>query len=533
MDQFTGGDGNGGAGAPQVMPAYEPVQVYAPVQAPPKRPINKKLLWIVCGAAALVVVAVVLVLSLASGGGEGVKSDPMLFVEDDSVYLAVGAVSIELEDAVFTESAYGSPHLNAGLSADGNTLYYLADVKASSGEGDLMRIALGNAEAEPERIAEDVYSAQIAPDGSKVLYISDAESHEGDLYLCTPGGKPERIAEEVSVDSYGFSPNGSRIFYARQDGDTATLVTYSGGSEKEIAELDKEYYALMDDAGRVLFETYDSDEYTLYLYVNGDTERICRSDDYISLYQAFGRMDEFLYAVDDELFYYAQGDETSLSDEYYWMHFPGNSGDPRVAADKRFVLVEGDSDLSVLYDVTIPGEPVKIGKTDRVYDHAVDSGFRYCAYMYHDTLYLTRKAGSSWSDREEVCENPYRAAFDDNGTTLYYIVLEDASDASGDLCRMALATGKAETLMEDVTSFSFSGGAVYALNDDGEVHLVIGEDNTVQVEDDINGLYTGRDGVYAFGTDGSLYCLSGKESERISRNAAAVYFYGNITGAFE
>ncbi len=526
MDQFSGGEGGGGV--PQAAPAYVPPQIYMPPQAPPKRRMSKKLLWIVCGAAVLVLAAVVLVLCLPTAGGSDIRRNPLLFMEDGSVYLAVGAESIELEDASLSESSYDNPYLNAELSADGKTLYYLADVN-SSGEGDLMRIALGDAKAEPERIAEDVYTAQIAPDGSKVLYVSNAESGTGDLYLCAPGAKAEKIAEEVSAVGYGFSPNGSLIFYSLRDGGTTTLVTYSGGSVKEVADIDEGLllYEYMDDAGRMLFETCSNDEYALYLFANGDTERICRSDYNIAFYQVFGRMDEFLYAADDELIYYAQGDEKSLSDEYYWVQFPGYKWyDPRVAADKRFLMVVGDSDPSELYDVTIPGEPVKIGKTDQVFDTMVDDGFRYCAYTYHDTLYLTRKAGSGWSDREEVCENPYRVAFDDSGTTLYYIALDDPADSSGDLCRMSVTSGRAETLMEDVTAFSFYGGQVYALNDDGEVHLVTGEDKSEQVEDDISSLYTADGGLYAFGTNGSVYFIHGKESERVSRNAVAIGFYG-------
>jgi dipeptidyl aminopeptidase/acylaminoacyl peptidase len=302
MDQFSGG-GNSGFDAPQAAP------VYAPVQAPPRAGKKKLWLWI-AGGAALVVLVIVLALCLAPGGAGGEEPWPVLFAEDGDVYLAAGTETIRLDDAAFAPG--DSSYLNAMVSADGKTLYYLADVSGSSGEGDLMRITLGSANAEPEIIAEDVYSAQISADGKKILYLSDVENGAGDLYLCAPGGKAETIDESVGSGAFGFSPGGGLFCYTLVDGSgDQTLMLYSGGKATEVMDADDEpIWSLdVDDSGRVVFETYSFGDNgtTLYVYANGKADRISRNARHIL---TFGRADEFLYYTGDhELVYYARGGE--------------------------------------------------------------------------------------------------------------------------------------------------------------------------------------------------------------------------------
>jgi hypothetical protein len=188
MDQYPGSGEGGGFIAPQgIAPDYTPA--FTPVQAPPKK--KKRWIWIAGAGVVIVAAALVLVLCLSPKPGGGAVPDPMVYAEGEDVFLAAGAESIQLDDASFVEG-YESRYLNAPLSADGKTLYYLADVSSSSGEGDLMRVSVGSEKARPECIAQDVYSAKISADGKKVLYLSDYKDGGGDLYLCAPGGDAEK-----------------------------------------------------------------------------------------------------------------------------------------------------------------------------------------------------------------------------------------------------------------------------------------------------------------------------------------------------
>ena len=531
MDQYTVGGGNGDFSAQQVMPAY------APMQTPPERAGKKLRLWIVCGTAALVVAAVVLVLCLTPGGTGSSNLDPLIFMEDDDVYLTVGAETIQLDDAAFGVG-YDGQYLNATASVDGKTLYYLADVNSNSGEGDLMRITLGNANAKPERIAEDVYSARISPDDKKVLYISDYEDGEGDLYLCTPGGKPEQIGESVVGRSYSFTPNAGIVYYAMvNNSDGFTLLQYSGGKSTEIADVDDASLSgmYMDDNGRMMYKAYnyEDSEYTLYLYANGDSERICRDTEYIYTYPIDGSAAEFLYSSEDSLYYYSRGDEESITDAFYGIDFLQHYEryDPRQGNGGHLMFSEGEtSEDLTLYEVSLPGEPVKISKMDGSY--IVSENGATVAYVSNNKLYFVKKTGSSWGSREKVCESVWNYAFDESGRYLYYIAA-DGESYSGELCRIPLSGGEEEVLMRDVTQYLLSGSQVYAIDEDGEAYFIVNEDDSESIEDDITAIYEAADGVYMVGSDGDLYYYNGRESERISRSAVVVWCNGYITGMYD
>lgn len=519
-----------------MMPAYVPPQVYSVPQTPQKRPRSKKLLlWIGCGAAALVIVAVVLVLCLSPGGTGGAKPEPMLFMEDEDVYLMAGTETIQLDEAAFA-AGYESNYLNAMVSVDGNTLYYLADVNSSSGEGDLMRIALGKANAEAESIAEDVYSARISADDKKVLYISDYEDGAGDLYLCTPGGKPEQIGESVYGRNYSFTPNAGIVYYTTTDGSGGfSLMQYSGGEETEIEDMDDASPSgmYMDDSGKALYKVYSEEdgEYTLYLYTNGKSERICTDTEYIYTYPILCKADEFLYGIEGELYYYRQGEDERVTDEFYGIDFMQPSFDPREGNGRHFMLTEGEtSEDLVLYEVNLPGDPVKIGKMDGSYITS-ESG-TMIAYRSNDNLYLVKKAGSGWSDREKICEDPLYASFDESGRYLYYIV-KDGDNYSGDLCRVRVSGGEEEVLMSDVTEYFLTGSGVYAIDDEYEAYFVMGEDDSESIEEDIYSVYNAAEGVYLSSNGGELYYYNGGEGERISRDASVVRCNGYISGQFD
>lgn len=531
MDQYpvVGGE-NGYTGLPQAAPAS------APAQMPPKRAGKKLWIWIACGAAAVVAV-VVLVLCLAPGGAGSTEPQPMLFLEDDDVFLTVGTETIQLKDAAFAPG-YENQYLNGMVSVDGKTLYYLADVSSNSGEGNLMRISLCNANAKPERVAEDVYSGRISPDDKKILYISNYEEGEGDLYLCTPGGKPEKIAEEVMGRYYAFTPNAAYVYYAvSNNSDGFTLLRYSGGKSIEIADVDDASLSgmYMDDSGKMIYKVYSEEdsEYALYLCVNGDSERISRDTDYIYMYPLNAGVDEFLYSSADSLYYYGRGDEEELTDAFYGINFLQHYEhyDPRQGNSSHFMFSEGETSESLtLYDVTVPGEPIKITKMEGSY--LVSKNGVYVAYESNDNLYLVRKSGSGWGSRDKICEDVLNYSFDESGKYLYYTTSDDDS-YSGDLCRLPLSGGDEEELLSDVRQYLIVDSKVYALDEDGEAYLVLNADDSKSIEEDISGIYEAKGGIYLLGSGGELYYYNGRENERLSRDATVVWCNGYIGGLFD
>jgi len=566
MDQYNGGNGGGyppqggnvppqGDNAPLQQGGYVPPQQgyvppqqggyvppqqggYVPPQTaymPPQAPPKKKKLWLLIGGAAVIVIAVVLVLVLTLGKGGTVSdpTDPVLFVEDGDVYLAVGTESILLEDAAWA-SGYEGDYLDAWMLYDGSTLFYLADI-GKSGEGDLMSIALGNANAEPECVAEDVYTARISADGKQILYISDAEDSVGDLYLCSPGGKPEQIDDSVWSSHYGFSPNGKMFYYLQEDSKgNQTLMMGKGNEPEEITDIDESWASdvYLDDSGRILFNAYDTDEgeYTLYLYANGDVDRISRDAYYLT---TFGSAVEYLYCTgDDELYYVNGSDETCITDQWYNLRFPKSawkSQDPRVAHEAHFLFGEGESYEEItMYEYSATGESVKIGRRNGGY--AIDENLHYIAYEWDDTLYLSRKESRGWSSREEICEYTIDFDIDEAGRYLYYISC-DEGEYSGDLCRVPLAGGDEEVLLKDVTEFLLWEGGVYALTDENEAYIVLNEDDSERLEKDITDFYRTEGGIYLAGEDGELYFYGGGDVERLSREASVVDIYGVIGSA--
>jgi hypothetical protein len=519
MDQYPGG----GSGT------YEVPQGVAPAYVPAPKPKKKLWIWIAAGGGALVVILVlVLVLTLGGGGNSGkAVVGPMIYTEDGDAFLAVGAQSIPLDDAGYS---YGG-HLNAIVLEDGSTMFYMADVSESSGEGDMMRIQLGSAKAEPEIVAEDVYGAEISDDGGKILYVTDVEGGAGDLYICTPGRDPQPVDE--SVYRFSISPNGKYVYYTVVDDDfNETLYLYSGGEPEEVMDIDEEEAlssGYIDDSGRILFTVDDSDDHTvLYLYANGNAEKISKDT---GAYRMLDSAVEFFYVEDTEdgteLYYYNAGEEVCVTKEFDGLDFP-TIVNTNEHFDRHFVYQEtSDSGKITLYECVLPESSTKMLKVDGSY--SIDPTFKAIAYSDDGELCLARKSGSSWEDVQDVCDYSPSYRFDENGRYLYYISADDG-DYVGDLCRIPATGGEEEILLEDVTSFLLAGGKVYAINEDGEAYLVTNPKDSVKIEEDIISLYEAASGIYLTGDDGELYYYNGGEAERISRDASTIGYSGYIAG---
>lgn len=475
------------------------------------------------------------------------STNPMPFIYRDGsdVYLAVGAKSIKLDDTALSQGS-----LNASVSPGNDTLYYLSNAYSSSGEGDLMRISLGNADAKPERIAESVYSARISADGERILYLTDIKKGAGEpdafstsygagkLNICSPGGEPTVIGDTASDMCYGFSLNGSYAYYVVRSNGKSTLMLYSGNETKELYSIsgNKIFDSIyVDDSGRVLFAVYSKPQYDLYLYEGGNA-KLVKANALITF--VFGNANDFLYySPYGRMGYFLQGNKTTITkDAFCYVRFPAIEGDfthlrfpgnvhrydPR-EVPKHFLYAEATSGGYMLYEISLPGEGIEIGKSDDCSplnsSYRIDSGFRYVAHKFENTLYLAKKTSGKWED-VKVCLNPSYFEFDDSGDYLYYI----EGVRSGDLCRISTSTGEAETLLKDAVKFLLWQGDCYAVNVDYEVYLVKNGKDSQKLENGIYGLYPGEGGVYAMGRD--IFFLSGGKSEKIASDAGLLEISG-------
>ena len=125
-----------------------------------------------------------------------------------------------MEDAQFTDYS-----LNGMVDSDREYLYYLADT--DDGEGTLMRLKLNDPGAKPEKFSEDVCSADISRDGSRLMLIKNVKDGSGDLYLWTAAGE-EKLDSSVDTIKYSFSYGGNALWYVKNDGsgDTEEQTLY-------------------------------------------------------------------------------------------------------------------------------------------------------------------------------------------------------------------------------------------------------------------------------------------------------------------
>lgn len=506
----------------------------------PKRQ-GKKTLWlcIVGGAVLLAVLALFLIFIFApaSTSGTDVDSDaglsPLIYKSDGAIYLAAGGQSIKLDGAA------GDYGFRGEASADGNSLYYLANLN-SSFKGDLMRIALGVKNAVPERIAKDVYSAKISPDGKNILYISNANSYDinGALYLCEPKGEPVLIAQYVSGLNYGFSSDGSYVYYCTYDADThiQKLYLYSSGESKEIFENNdgNGLSVYVDKDGRALIAAGDFGfveklDYAVYVYDGSEAKRIAEHAVFV---RSLGSADEVVYVTqDNELIYYDGANKQVISDKTSGLKFTDNmwfsmTGD-------RFVFAEGGEDInsSVLYEFTVHDGKAVIGHTSLRYFANTD--FSRVAYYTQDGLYIASKENGKWNETK-IAGRGGEPQFDSDGKYIYYTSSSDNTLEKNTLYRMSLSGGETETLLTGTEKFLLWNNECYVLSTEGDLYRITGVNDCVLLQEGfaeehfhvtpihLSGLIAAKEGVYAFNyKDNSypvfsdIYYISGSKSERV------------------
>lgn len=182
-------------------------------------------------------------------------------------YVAAGNVS-----AVFDEE----DTQNFYLSADGKTLYYLADVPEEKNYGELYQVSISSS---GELGDPDLYDSDVCTDyfrfsgDGKLLYFKDYKDSKGELYA---DGK--RIDYDVYSNNIQYDEDTGRITYFidwNYEKRYGTLKTYAGKEPEKIADDTHSYYVMPN--GNVLYlydyslKHYQGD---LYLWNKKEAEKI-------------------------------------------------------------------------------------------------------------------------------------------------------------------------------------------------------------------------------------------------------------------
>lgn len=182
-------------------------------------------------------------------------------------YVAVGAVSAGLDQ---------DEARNFCLSADGETLYYLAEIPEDKNYGELYRVSVSSS---GELGTPELYDSDVCTDNvyfiseDKLLYFKDYKEDKGELYI-----NQEKIDYDVNAYTIHYNKDADRITYYidwNSDKGYGTLKTYTRKEAEKIADDVHAYSALPN--GNVLYlYDYSQKHYRgdLYLWDKKDAEKI-------------------------------------------------------------------------------------------------------------------------------------------------------------------------------------------------------------------------------------------------------------------
>lgn len=455
---------------------------------------------------------------------------PMLYMDGDDLYMAVGDQTMLLDDAAVTVNGT-SGTLRGEFSDDNQTLYYLADVSDGETAGTLM--AADAKTMTKMRIADDVYLAKTG--GDRVLYFTDAQpGMVGTLNVAKAGGQSERIADSVLSNYYGFSKNSKNIYYTTlsDTGDAENPYHFElfikEGNNQAVKRLEGDgrgdtiletFFGqiVLGNGGQLLFtrmgtaEEQESGQYVLTLNANGNAEDITGN---AVIVQTFENPDDFLYSVDSELYYKAPGaGEVRLSDDYSGAVFTPYYGEPeKYVPEKRFLLVESKTgedgapaDSVTLYDQEIGKDKVKIISADPG-TAVINPQFDAVCFKDGGKLCLMVKKGGEWGERISLCDNAMGWIFDRSGKNLYYIEQSKSDATDGDLIRYRLSDGQTGVLLYDAGTIYQTGVGIFSKTADGDMVWMDGSGRQQTLPEDTAGAMEAKGGYYAAVT-GSAYDL--------------------------
>lgn len=479
---------------------------------------------------AAIIIALLLLISPASGSKMQERDpQPLLYLQDDEAYLAVGSRTVELEGAVVMDSEYGYDKVNSQISFDNRYFIYLANVEEDTGAGDLMLIDL-KGDLEPERIEEEVCSASLSDLGNYIMFFKDIEDGVGTLYHGKVGEEAEEIAYNVLPLDFAMSSNGKNFYYnAQQNDDTWGMYICKNGEEPEkVKEADFANGEIIDglnitDAGVFLFSYEEDGQRKIYTYENGDEEKYA-GDIFMEMVIDAEKY-EMIYSEGDSLYYKTMGeDKERITNNLHGIMYDYYFGpDPYHVYEPHFLLAESkgedDSGEVTLFEIEVGGEPIEIADAD-TWSYSVNSDFKWVSFKRDNKLFLVNKMGNEWGDRIELCEYSRQPNFGDNGKYFYYIELNDPTDEYGDLYRFELNSAKnePELMQYDVSGYYMCSGSIVTRANDDEIYRVDSKDDKKLLFDEkIYDLDYAPNGLYLY-TKANNYdifyiTLDGEEEE--------------------
>lgn len=182
-------------------------------------------------------------------------------------YVSVGSASAVLDEEDTQDFC---------LSADGRTLYYLAEVPEEKNYGELYQVSISSSGelGKPELYDSDVCADYIwfTKDG-KLLYFKDMKDSTGELYVAG-----EKIDYDVYSNSIQYDEDSGRFTYFtdwNSDKRYGTLKTYTNKEPEKIVDDAHSYYVMPN--GKILYlydysmKRYQGD---LYLWNKKEAEKI-------------------------------------------------------------------------------------------------------------------------------------------------------------------------------------------------------------------------------------------------------------------
>lgn len=530
-----------------------PIKPYIPPETETKKTSKGLIIGVAAGFVIIAAIVLVLVLVVFPAFGSGAQASeplPLLYIEDDEVYLAVGTRTVELKDAAVVDG----DEINSQISYDGRYFIYIADVDEETGAGDLMMIDL-KGDLKPRTIEKEVCAAKMSAFGDNIVFFRDIEDGDGTLYYAKTGQKAKEIEDDVIIDDYKISADGGSFYYFTRSGeDTRELYLCVKGADPErVMEFSGDkgesiYVRNLTDEGALIYEYTEDSDSKLYVFKNGEDEKIA-SDATIEI--AFDpEYRKLLYSDGDSLYYKVNGESKDrVSKDFYDLRLPYYRSALTVdynyryeawyglnsVFDTHFLLVENDEDAeeATLYEIRIGTEPIEITEAD-TWSYSISPDFKWISFERDGELCLTYKDRKGWSDRIEICEYSMGAVFNENSRYLYYIDISDRDkDDYGDLYRYELTAGdhEPELLQYDVEGFTLYNGAVFALTTDGELYrLYSKEDRKLICDEDYIGGTPAPNGVYVFteANDYDIYYVNmSGENEEVCFDASAILDIGS------
>lgn len=420
----------------------------------------------------------------------------------DEFYL--GEDSYEVYDAFDYDPAAEESAAFMWQSADGKSLYYVAELDSYTGCGSLYRLDLGGKDAQPERITDELclYASYngcswVSVLNSGILYVTSKDEGESLRLYYYDGEESVRLATEL----YGYEALGDYVIYTTENDDDYTYRLNcrqldGSGKAAVLAEsvLFDEWEDMpaftIDEKGRVLFFAVEDEyyeEYTLCRHTpGGETEEI------VDCYGGLLTDDGAFYGADEgESLWYFDGKDTKL--------------------------VSDD-----LYTIGTWADGIIIYQTEESYEED-----------WYTWFYTDGKDISGTFETDDDCYTQFWGLGNGGKELIFcaeYGIYNSSADYGTEIMSLPLGGSEMQTVIEDVENALFRDGNVYAgvcTDDWGESYDMVGyvDGEYLVFAEDVG--YLEYNHIYADGSvlamdagaeydDNTLYLISGGESQRIA-----------------